>query len=90
MKKQVLIEEITKNLQDLPVAFSHLEPIRNFSKGLEVENKQSSDNIEITNFKPMRIDHYQTPDFMMPGGIYYKPISRFFSAKKLNNRNLPE
>jgi hypothetical protein len=90
MEKQILIEEISKNLKDLPVAFSHLEPIRNCSEGLQVENKLPDNNISISNFKPMRIDQYQTPDFMMPGGIFYKPISRFFSAKKLNNRNLPE
>lgn len=80
MKNITLIEEIAENLKDLPIAFSYLESLQNFSAGIPKEN-QPLNNIEISNFKPMRIDKYQTSSYMKSGG-YFKPISRFFAAKK--------
>ncbi len=82
MKNSSLIEEIAENIKDLPIPFSYLESLKNYNAGIQKENL-SPDNIAISNFKPMRIDKYQTSNYMKLGG-YFKPISRFYVAKKRN------
>ncbi len=79
MNKLTIIEEIAKSLKELPIAFRYLDELKNYKKG--IQKQQTLEDIQISNWKPLVIDKYQTSRYMQ-SGTYFKPFSRIFLPEK--------